>query len=141
MNTSSRMTVRTVPFARLGHRKTRTGKGREMMQVNGMEESRIARFLADAIIDGNETDEIPFRGGILRVEAKMTTDLSVRTTGVEWLGEKERFTETIHHITSLKAGPFYDREGNDSPITCRHESIREKTNAILDSFSSPFPER
>lgn len=73
----------------------------------------IGRLLVDGIISNGTVDELPYHGHVFVFSGKQKCEFETRSTGVEFLGQKETFVHTNITVEDFALEGVYDAEGEE----------------------------
>ena len=97
--------------------------------------AKIARLLAESILETGRTEEIEFNGLFFPFHGNISYQNHTRYTGVEFMGDRESYTETEYHLDVLDCFGIFNEEGNRLRQLSATEIsvIRQLTNQNLNN--------
>lgn len=80
---------------------------------NSVDYDILAETIAGEILAGHQIDEITIGEKTLVFDCKITSDSERVYTGVEFMGDKEQYTETKYTLKSITLTSTYNKNGDE----------------------------
>ena len=110
-------------------------KENKSLRLHPMDYKRLSSLLVDSVIENGAVDEIRYNGFVFVFTCRPEHRSETRTTGVEFLGEKETYLHDNVTLRDFALQGVYDAEGDkvDSDLNVRRLNINYKDDDITVS--------
>ena len=110
-------------------------KENKSLRLHPTDYKRLSSLLVDSVIENGAVDEIRYNGFVFVFTCRPEHRSETRTTGVEFLGEKETYLHDNVTLRDFALQGVYDAEGDkvDSDLNVRRLNINYKDDDITVS--------
>lgn len=110
-------------------------KENKSLRLRPTDYKRLSSLLVDSVIENGAVDEIRYNGFVFVFTCRPEHRSETRTTGVEFLGEKETYLHDNVTLRDFALQGVYDAEGDkvDSDLNVRRLNINYKDDDITVS--------
>lgn len=116
-------------------------KQNKSLRIDPSDYKRLSSLLVDSVIENGAVDEIRYNGFVFVFTCRPEHRSETRTTGVEFLGEKETYLHDNVTLRDFALQGVYDAEGDkvDSDLNVRRLNINYKDDDItVSAVPKPF---